>query len=120
MKRYLSFIVLTLAFLTAQGAEIIKTFDAPVDGITGLAFFGTSLYANSEVEKKFFKINPETGAIIKPIEFFFIKDNMVFTGTGAAGNLLYVMTGGSEAAGNGLMFMYNQNDQFQDYVSAFC
>ena len=118
MKKHVFFFALILFFLAAQGAVIVKTFDAPADGINGLAYNGTSLYASTGTTDEVYKLNPETGAVTNSWQKS-LSNGMHFAGLGFAGDLLYI--GAGESSGmNGFFYKYNQSDQEHGNVNIFC
>ena len=118
MKRGLFFLGVIVFFITAQGAVIVKTFDAPADGINGLAYNGTSLYASTGTTDEVYKLNPETGEVISSWKKT-LSNGMHFAGLGCAGDLLYIGSGESSGM-NGFFYKYNQSDQEQGEVNIFC
>lgn len=118
MKKDFFFLVLAMFFITAQGAVIVKTFDAPADGINGLAYNGTALYASTGTTDEVYKLNPQTGAVISSWQKS-LSNGMHFAGIGFAGDLLYI--GAGESSGMyGFFYQYNQSDQEQGEVNIFC
>ncbi|NLP04663.1 hypothetical protein GX411_01755 [Candidatus Fermentibacteria bacterium] len=93
------FLLLALIPVTAGAApQIVRSFDAPDTGITGLACSGGSdLYAVSGPSHKLFKINPVTGAVID--SWTLAPTNL--NGLGMAGGSLFVT--------NGTSTVYNYN-----------
>ncbi len=118
MKRFLFLQALLFFILTIQGAKIVKTFDAPAEGINGLAYSGSFLYVSTGTTDEIFKLDPKNGNVISSWQKSLSK-RMHFSGLGFAGDLLYV--GACESSGEyGYFYKYNQSDQEQGSVDIFC
>ncbi len=90
--RRLSFVFALIPAVSLAAPQIVRSFDAPDSGITGLACSGSSdLYAVSGPSHKLFKINVVTGAVID--SWTLAPTNL--NGLGMAGGSLFVTNGTS-------------------------
>ena len=118
MKRNIFLLLVIVFFIATWGAEIVKTFDAPENGISGLAHNGISLYACSDSPSKVFKLSPETGEVLSSWDQPLNNTKWV-AGAGWAGDLLYIGTWES-TGGWAYIYKYDQSDQNKGSIDVFC
>lgn len=108
-KLLLLFFIIPAAAIAAP--QIVKSFDAPDTGITGLACSGSSdLYAVSGPSHKLFKINVATGGVIE--SWTLAPTNL--NGLGMAGGNLFVTNGTST------VYSYNTSGTLIDTSIIMC
>lgn len=91
MRKFLILLALVPAVAIAA-PQIVRSFDAPDTGITGLACSGSSdLYAVSGPTHKLFKLDPVSGSVLG--SWTLSPTNL--NGLGMAGGSLYVTNGTS-------------------------
>lgn len=87
----LFWLVFLLPGIVLAAPQIVRSFDGPDTGVSGLACSATELYAVTGPSHKLFRLNPETGAVIS--SWTLSPTNL--NGLALAGGNLYVTNGSS-------------------------
>jgi hypothetical protein len=103
-------LLLLLASSALAVPQIVRSFDAPDTGITGLACTASELYAVTGPSHKLFEIDPVSGATISTTTLAVANPN----GLGMAGGALYLTNGTST------VYKYSTSGALQDSYGVFC
>jgi len=108
-----------LSFTVIAGAQqIVRSFDAPEVGITGLAYHDNSLYALGSTSKTVFELDEISGSVTNSWGFFTASGETP-TGLGYAGDLLYIAAdNGTGTAGH--LYEYSVSGTIAGIVDVFC
>jgi hypothetical protein len=109
MKLYLVLLIL-LASSALAIPQIVRSFDAPDTGVSGLACTSTELYAVAQTSHKLYRLDPMSGAVLSTTTLAVTNPN----GLGMAGGALYVTNGTST------VYKYNTSGVMQDTYEVFC
>ncbi|MCK5116860.1 MAG: hypothetical protein KAR44_09690 [Candidatus Aegiribacteria sp.] len=112
-------ILLLLSFVAVLSAQqIVRSFDAPDNGISGLAYYDNSLYAVGSISSTVYELDEMSGSVNNSWMVSTLGSEIP-TGIGYAGNLLYVgADDGSGAAGH--VYKYTTSGGYQGSVDILC
>lgn len=116
-------VIVVFLFFTVYGQQIVQTFNAPTDGITGLAIHPSGqqndeLWAVSRSEETVYKINANTGEVAFSFPCV-IDTNKLPTGLAYAGDIVYVAQWDGTIYG-GWGYEYTTTGQYTGRTSLFC
>ncbi|NOQ23318.1 MAG: hypothetical protein GQ565_11815 [Candidatus Aegiribacteria sp.] len=111
--------ILLLSFVAVLPAQqIIRSFDAPDSGISGLAYYDNSLYAVGANSKTVYVLDEMSGSVNNSWTVS-TTGTETPTGIGYAGNLLYV--GADDGSGNsGHVYKYTTSGSYQGSSDVLC
>lgn len=116
MKLMLLLLLSFAAVLSAQ--QIVRSFDAPDSGISGLAYHDNTLYAVGSISSIVYELDEMSGSVNNSWTVSTIGTETP-TGIGYAGNLLYVAADdGSGAAGH--VYKYTTSGSYQGSADVLC
>ena len=116
MKLMLVLLLSLAAVMSAQ--QIVRSFDAPDSGISGLAYYNNSLYAVGSISSTVYDLDEMTGSVNNSWTVS-TTGTETPTGLGYAGNLLYVAA--DDGTGySGHVYKYTTSGSFQGSADVLC
>ena len=116
MKLMLLLLLSAAAVLSAQ--QIVRSFDAPDSGISGLAYYDNSLYAVGSISKTVYVLDEMSGSVNNSWTVSTIGTEIP-TGIGYAGDLLYIAA--DNGTGNsGHVYKYTTSGSYQGSADILC
>jgi len=116
MKLILLLLLSFAAILPAQ--QIVRSFDAPDSGISGLAYCDNTLYAVGSISSTVYELDEMSGSVTASWTVSTIGSETP-TGIGYAGSLLYV--GADDGTGSsGHVYKYTTSGSYQGTADVLC
>ena len=116
MKLLVLLLLSVAAVLSAQ--QIVRSFDAPDRGISGLAYHDNTLYAVGSISSTVYELDEISGSVINSWTVSTIGTETP-TGIGYAGNLLYIAADDGSGAG-GHVYKYTTSGSYQGSADVLC
>ncbi|MCK5116171.1 MAG: hypothetical protein KAR44_06195 [Candidatus Aegiribacteria sp.] len=116
MKLMLLLLLSMAAVLSAQ--QIVRSFDAPDSGISGLAYHDNTLYAVGSISSTVYELDEMSGSVNNSWTVSTLGTEIP-TGIGYAGNLLYI--GADDGTGGGgHVYKYTTSGTYQGSADILC
>ncbi len=116
MKLMILLLLCMAAVLSAQ--QIVRSFDAPDSGVSGLAYHDNTLYAVGSISNTVYELDEMSGSVNNSWTVS-TTGTETPTGIGYAGNLLYIAADDGSGAG-GHVYKYTTSGSFQGSVDVLC
>ena len=115
MKRILLLLLSMASVVSAQ--QIVRSFDAPDSGISGLAYHDNSLYAVGSISSTVYQLDEMSGSVNSSWTVSTIGTETP-TGIGYAGGLLYVAADNGNVSGH--VYKYTTSGSYQGSADVLC